>query len=479
MYSRFSRKTYLGLALLVVLALSLMLLGLTHFTVHAKAATAAIRLSKVTGPPTTTVIVTGTGFGNSETVSATFDTTTTLGTTTTDNTGSFSLSIKIPAAAQPGYHEVKAIGQRSGLTASSPFHVRTDWAQFGFDAQHRGFNSYENVLSSSNVSGLTLDWSYPKGIQNNYDGYTAPPAVANGLVYVGSDKLYVLNSKTGALKWSYTTGSDVSAPSVFNGMVYVSSADHLYALNAITGVLEWNYALAETISSPLAVTKQIVYVGSSAAKLYALDAMKGMLKWSYALKKTIYNTLSASPVVENGIVYVGSSDKNNDNTYLYALNATTGAFIWRNAVGGCGLTGAPAVANGILYISSDANDGNNCNPVFGNNLLALDALTGASIWSTTAACAYWESTQNTSPVVANNVLYITSNNYDHSSGGDFWTESAFNLKTGSRLWCYDDYNNQQDYLVASPAVVANGVVYIDSSYADAQLYAFHLPGITP
>ena len=75
------------------------------------------------------------------------------------------------------------------------------------------------------------------------------PAVANGVVYVGSDdnNVYALNASTGALLWSYTTGSTVvSSPAVANGVVYVgSSDDNVYALNASTGALLWSYTTGD------------------------------------------------------------------------------------------------------------------------------------------------------------------------------------------------------------------------------------------
>ncbi|MEI7827866.1 MAG: PQQ-binding-like beta-propeller repeat protein, partial [Euryarchaeota archaeon] len=51
------------------------------------------------------------------------------------------------------------------------------------------------------------------------------PAVANGVVYVGSDdnNTYALNATTGAKLWSYSTGGEVSSPTVVNGVVYVGS----------------------------------------------------------------------------------------------------------------------------------------------------------------------------------------------------------------------------------------------------------------
>ena len=71
------------------------------------------------------------------------------------------------------------------------------------------------------------------------------PAVANGVVYVGSGdyNVYALDAATGAKLWSYHTGGAVySSPTVANGVVYVGSYDYnVYALNAATGAKLWSY----------------------------------------------------------------------------------------------------------------------------------------------------------------------------------------------------------------------------------------------
>src|SRR5437588_461453 len=194
MHTLVSRRMTIALALLVVLALGLTLSGVTHLAAHATPARASITLSKVTGPPTTTLTVEGTGFGSSETVITTFNTTTIVGTTTTSSMGSFSLGITIPATAFPGRHSIQATGQRSGLTDSHTFLVNTNWSQFGYDQAHSRTNPYENVLSRTNVSRLTLDWISPTG-----GVIGSSPAVVNGVVYIGSDdhNMYALDAKTG------------------------------------------------------------------------------------------------------------------------------------------------------------------------------------------------------------------------------------------------------------------------------------------
>ena len=72
------------------------------------------------------------------------------------------------------------------------------------------------------------------------------PAVANGVVYVGSDddNLYALNASTGALLWEYTTGGFFfnSSPAVANGVVYVGSYDgNLYAFDLAGGLLSQSF----------------------------------------------------------------------------------------------------------------------------------------------------------------------------------------------------------------------------------------------
>ena len=160
MHTRLSRSMTIGLALLVMLALSLTLSRVTTLAVHATASSGRITLSQITGPPTTMLTIKGTSFGSHETVIATFDTAKIVGSTTTSGIGSFSLGISIPATALPGWHRIQVTGQRSGLTASHSFQVNTNWSQFGYDQAHSRTNPYENVLSSTTVSHLALDWLY-------------------------------------------------------------------------------------------------------------------------------------------------------------------------------------------------------------------------------------------------------------------------------------------------------------------------------
>ena len=194
-----------------------------------------VKLSPSSGPPTTTVTVSGSGFGATEGVDVYFDTTD-LALAGTSATGSFGpVTITVPASASPGKHWVSAEGRHSGLFAQTTFTISTNWAQFHYAHKLQGSNPYENMLNPGNVSGIDEVGSYTTG-----NAVFSSPAVVGGVVYIGSEdgKVYALNATTGAREWSYTTGGPVySSPAVANGVVYVGSNDgNVYAFSQAGGL---------------------------------------------------------------------------------------------------------------------------------------------------------------------------------------------------------------------------------------------------
>ena len=103
--------------------------------------------------------------------------------------------------------------------------------------------------------------------------FNSLPALANGVLYVGSDDnaVYALNANTGTVRWRFGTGNSVySSPSVANGVVYAESNDgNLYALDASTGSMLWQYAVSPISASSPAIANGKVYIGSENATLYA------------------------------------------------------------------------------------------------------------------------------------------------------------------------------------------------------------------
>jgi outer membrane protein assembly factor BamB len=79
---------------------------------------------------------------------------------------------------------------------------------------------------------------------NGYGGGT--PSVTHGMLYAAANGAAVaLDALTGALRWSTRIEGQISAPpSVANGVVYIGSGNALLvALDAATGTLLWQYAM--------------------------------------------------------------------------------------------------------------------------------------------------------------------------------------------------------------------------------------------
>jgi outer membrane protein assembly factor BamB len=434
---------------------------------HSFTVDAGVSLSPSMGPPTTTVQVSGAGFGGSEAVDLYFDSSDEV-LTTTNATGSFGpIGVPVPASAVPGIHWISAIGRRSGLAAQAAFTVRTDWAAFRFGHRHKGLNPFENVLSPATVSGLDIDWTGNIG-----GGVFSSPAVAGGVVYVGSDdhKLYAFPAScsgdaTCTPLWHATTRGIVeTSPAVANGVVYVgSNDDDLYAFPASCGTGNapctplWHATTGNAVRSSPAVLNGVVYVGSDDRKLYAFPAScgTGNATCTPLWHATTGGIVDSSPAVANGVVYVGSFDHK-----LYAFPASCGTGnatctpLWHASTGNA-VASSPAVANGVVYVGS--ND---------RKLYAFPASCGTG----NAPCTpLWHATTgspvNSSPAVANGVVYVGS--FDH----DVYAFPA-SCGTGNApctpLW----HAPTGGPITFSSPAVANGVVYVASN--DRNLYAFDL-----
>jgi outer membrane protein assembly factor BamB len=386
-----------------------------------------------------------------------------------------------------------------------------DWAQFHFDAALDGYNSYESILSPANVGNVTLKWSYAP---SEGWGVTGPPAVANGVMYFGiaytgpsddSYAVYAIDAGTGAFIWKYVTGPIFGSPAVANGVVYVSDGGNVYALDASTGVLIWSQVYG-TDASPT-VVNEVVYIAStdpnSNQNLYALNAQTGALIWAY---KTTGKNFT-SPAVANGVLYISSSDES-----VYALNALTGALIWKKQFGSTiapqptlGIyNGGQTVANGVLYVGV-------MRTFVASDLYALDAGTGAILWRTTVGSLYMET-----PAVANGMIYLGSGDTVYALNattgaivwqvtivpdyvvyadppvvangvvyvGAWWSTgedtgigvmTALDASTGASLWNYQTERGSGYPSFPTPAVV-NGTIYGSLILSgENQVGAFGLP----
>ena len=263
--------------------------------------------------------------------------------------------------------------------------------------------SDDNTFYCFNATNGQIIWTYTP--QNETDGYfVTGPSVAYGMVYsMNKDGyLYAFNEQTGGVVWKYK-GPDSSLfwpgmPAVADGMVYVTTSENAeYAgqvgtsqfacVNAYNGQLIWTlpietFAPRESVAIaygnlyviPGDVTtavdsisgdeysrlNQVWCIGSSASvsnwsmwradPTHSSTAQVGPSNLTLAWKFTTNGAVISSPSVANGIVYVGSQDKN-----IYAIGALSGNLIWKFTTNGA-IESSPAVANGKVYMEAQTTD---------------------------------------------------------------------------------------------------------------------------
>ncbi|MBA2286105.1 MAG: PQQ-binding-like beta-propeller repeat protein, partial [Ktedonobacteraceae bacterium] len=263
-------------------------------------------------------------------------------------------------------------------------------------------------------------------------------------VYIGSagGTLYKVDAASGTLLWSTVIGgrSIPSAPAVANGNVYVGSLrGDLVALHADTGAVTWRYRTGGAILASPVVVKGVVYVGSSDGYLYAIDAKSGSLHWHHRAGPANDAMTVFGPGVANGLVIAASSDEV-AKSYVFAVNASTGAEVWRVSIAHQ-LPSDVKIVNGTVYLAATALSVAGGPTITDSYIYAFNAKDGSKLWRSSKIGAQIL----VAPTVANGHVY---------TGAQDGTMVAFDAKTGAQTWRH----NANGPIYASPQIV-NGVVY--------------------
>jgi outer membrane protein assembly factor BamB len=197
----------------------------------------------------------------------------------------------------------------------------------------------------------------------NY-GLFAPPAVANGYVYLSACDYNVYQIREtqatsiavaeNIFNMPYTS---YSAPVVANGRVFVgcgyvgrSTSNRFYCLDATDLSLIWEFypGISTSFFSSAGFYNDRIYIGALDGNLYCLDAMSSgpstTVYWQYNMGANW-----SSPAITNDRLYIGSK-----SNYLYCFNLSqpvTPSYYWRYLTTG-DVDSSPAVSDGKVYVGS-------------------------------------------------------------------------------------------------------------------------------
>lgn len=183
-------------------------------------------------------------------------------------------------------------------------------------------------------------------------------ALASGVLFIGTafGEVIALDARSGAQFWRQSIGVPLpAAPSIDDGRVFVVTYDNqLFALDAGSGDVLWSYVgIAETAgligAGSAAVEGGLVVAPFSSGELVALRVENGNVAWSDSLVRTGRATalteisdINSRPVIDRGVVY-GISHGGR----MVAVDARTGARIWTQSVAGIE---SPWVAGDFVFV---------------------------------------------------------------------------------------------------------------------------------
>jgi polyvinyl alcohol dehydrogenase (cytochrome) len=206
-----------------------------------------------------------------------------------------------------------------------------DWPLYGGDICN-SHSSTTTTLTTDNVGRLALKWK-----MTTAGDISATPAVVGGRIYVPdwSGMMYCIDASTHSVVWSRTV-SDIlgadggSAPGGDGGDLGANSFGTRSA------------AVPVSRGTPLVDGNRLIFgVAAPPATMVAVDKDTGALLWQTQIDDNAYSLVAASPVIDEGVIYIGVSsneegaglsDPNHSFRFrgsIVALDPATGKVTWK------------------------------------------------------------------------------------------------------------------------------------------------------
>ena len=273
-----------------------------------------------------------------------------------------------------------------------PSYVNTSWPTPGGEADH-------TLHHLSAAATLETDWKADVGKAEDRARLTAPPVVADGVLYVmdAKAKVSAFDAQTGARKWETELAPDIkekfrvrdilsrtkAAQIGFGGGVtyeegrlFVTSGFGVaVALDASTGEKIWEHKTDAPVRTPPTAYRGSLYFVTNTNNAVALDQATGEKQWDYqSFEENARILSSASPAAAGDLVVVPFSSGE-----VVAFLAGSGRPVWNDTLARNtqltalsalnDIAGSPVIDRGLVYAVSHA-----------GRLVAIDIRTGRRAW---------------------------------------------------------------------------------------------------
>lgn len=370
--------------------------------------------------------------------------------------------------------------------------IPVPWPTYGYDIQRTKESPYEHAPPFKRT------WRV-----DGKDTLEFPASAAYGNIYIAQQKgLFIaMRGKTGkrVFKTKDFKRCAAASPTIAKGVIYQSYMDFVecgqndpnptgfvIAMDAKTGKQKWRYKGMPFESSPL-LHDGILYVGSWDGNVHAIRAKTGRRVWTYDTGDRV----NTSAAYSKGRIFVG-----NQAGSVFAINAKTGRLAWKASQATEFFYATPAVSYGRVFIgSSDGTmyaygqksgkllwakplgtyiyssaavyDKKVYAGTYDGKFYALDAATGDVRWQRTMPSAV-----HAAPVIMNGLVYAATCGTCGSAAArsvktGVDSTTAFNAFNGRRVW----FTRAGKY--ASPIVADQDRTYL---IGRAHIYALENSG---
>lgn len=284
-------------------------------------------------------------------------------------------------------------------------YVNTDWPQVGGNVAH--------VVQHTGASGpLERAWSLDVGSGSGRKGrITAPPIVANGVIYVldANYRVLAISETTQERLWEYKVEA-VRRESTREGKV--SFIDRIKDPLTFT---DGDGSDKEGVGGGIAFSDNKIFIASGLGKVVALDAATGSVVWENQTRVP----MNSAPTISNGRIFVASDDNE-----LFAINSNNGEVLWS-------YQGIIETARMLTTPAAAVKDDVVLAPFSSGELIALRVQNGGVLWQDSLS-----STARLTPLASLNDIAggpAIADGYAIASAQS-GVMTAFDLRTGQRVW---------------------------------------------